>query len=67
LNLLTQTHITQPALFVHSYILTQLIGDKLTADATAGHSLGEYSANVYAEAINFEEGLKLSQTDVVSL
>lgn len=58
-ELLTQTHITQPALFVHSYILTQLIGDKLTAHATAGHSLGEYSANVYAQSINFEEGLRL--------
>ena len=40
-ELLMQTHITQPALFVHSYILTQLIGDKIKADATAGHSLGE--------------------------
>jgi len=58
-ELLTQTHITQPALFVHSYILTQLIGDKLTANSTAGHSLGEYSANVYAQSINFEEGLRL--------
>ncbi len=58
-ELLTQTHITQPALFVHSYILTQLIGDKITADATAGHSLGEYTANVYAQAIGFEEGLML--------
>ena len=58
-ELLTQTHITQPALFVHSYILTRLINDKLTADTTAGHSLGEYTANVYAGSLGFEDGLKL--------
>lgn len=58
-DLLTQTHITQPALFVHSYILTKLIGDKIKADATAGHSLGEYTANVYANSVSFEDGLRL--------
>lgn len=58
-DLLMQTHITQPALFVHSYILTQLIGDKIKADATAGHSLGEYTSNVYAKSIDFENGLRL--------
>lgn len=58
-ELLIQTHITQPALFVHSYILTQLIGDKIKADATAGHSLGEYTSNVYANTIGFEDGLRL--------
>ncbi len=58
-ELLTQTHITQPALFVHSYILTQIIGDKITAQATAGHSLGEYTANVYAKSVSFEDALRL--------
>lgn len=58
-ELLTQTHITQPALFVHSYILLRLIDDKIKADATAGHSLGEYTANVYAKSIGFEDGLRL--------
>lgn len=58
-DLLTQTHITQPALFVHSYVLTKLIGDKIKADATAGHSLGEYTANVYANSVSFEDGLRL--------
>lgn len=58
-DLLTQTHITQPALFVHSYILTKLIGDKIKADATAGHSLGEYTSNVYANSVSFEDGLRL--------
>lgn len=59
---LKQTNITQPALFVHSYILTQLIGNKLKADATAGHSLGEYTANAYAGSVNFENGLSLVKT-----
>ncbi|HMS64042.1 MAG TPA: ACP S-malonyltransferase [Ignavibacteria bacterium] len=58
-EILTQTHITQPALFVHSYILTQIIGNKLEAHATAGHSLGEYTAHVYADSLPFEEGLSL--------
>jgi [acyl-carrier-protein] S-malonyltransferase len=59
---LKQTNITQPALFVHSYILTSSIGDKIKADCTAGHSLGEYTANAYAKSFSFEEGLKLVKT-----
>ena len=39
---LKQTNVTQPALFVHSYVLTRLINDRIKADCTAGHSLGEY-------------------------
>ncbi|MEO8446916.1 MAG: ACP S-malonyltransferase, partial [bacterium] len=35
------------------------IGDKIKADTTAGHSLGEYTSNVYANTISFEDGLKL--------
>lgn len=58
-EILTQTHITQPALFVHSYILLQLIKDKIKADAAAGHSLGEYTANIYAKSVDFENGLRL--------
>ena len=59
---LKQTNITQPALYVHSAILTMLIGDKLKADCTAGHSLGEYTANSYAKSFSFEEGLILVKT-----
>lgn len=58
-ELLTQTHITQPALFVHSYILTRIIDNKIFGIAAAGHSLGEYSANVYAGSLSFEDGLRL--------
>jgi [acyl-carrier-protein] S-malonyltransferase len=59
---LKQTNITQPALFVHSFILTALIGDRIKADCVAGHSLGEYTANAYAKSFSFEEGLKLVKT-----
>lgn len=56
---LKSTNITQPALFVHSYILTRLLNGQLKADATAGHSLGEYTSNAYANSFTFEEGLRL--------
>ena len=59
---LKQTNITQPALFVHSYVLTQLLNDKISADCTAGHSLGEYTANAFAKTFSFEDGLKLVKT-----
>jgi len=56
---LKQTFVTQPAIFVHSLALTELVSKKLTASFTAGHSLGEYTAFVYAGALSFEDGLKL--------
>ncbi|MCX7832961.1 MAG: ACP S-malonyltransferase [Ignavibacteria bacterium] len=59
---LKQTNITQPALYVHSYILTKLIDEKITADCTAGHSLGEYTANAYAGTFSFEDGLRIVKT-----
>lgn len=59
---LRQTNITQPALFVHSFIITELIKNTLKAECTAGHSLGEYTANTYAGVFSFEDGLKLVKT-----
>jgi [acyl-carrier-protein] S-malonyltransferase len=57
---LKQTQFTQPALFVHSTILTRLLEErKVIAQAAAGHSLGEFSALVYGQALSFEEGLAL--------
>lgn len=59
---LRQTNITQPALFVHSIIITELIKDVFQADCTAGHSLGEYTADTYAGVFSFEDGLRLVKT-----
>ncbi len=55
---LRQTRNTQPAIFLHSIVLTALLTEMHPAMA-AGHSLGEYSALVCAKALSFEDGLKL--------
>lgn len=57
---LKQTSITQPAIFVHSVILYRLLEAKPVA--AAGHSLGEYSALVAANALSFQDGLLLVKT-----
>ncbi|TVR44618.1 MAG: [acyl-carrier-protein] S-malonyltransferase [Bacteroidia bacterium] len=56
---LRQTKVTQPAIFLHSVILTKTLGADFTPDMVAGHSLGEFSALVAARALTFEEGLIL--------
>jgi [acyl-carrier-protein] S-malonyltransferase len=59
-ELLKQTKITQPAIFVHSLIVFNLLKEAgWSADAAAGHSLGEYSALVASGALSFEQGLNL--------
>ncbi|OFY39284.1 MAG: [acyl-carrier-protein] S-malonyltransferase [Bacteroidetes bacterium GWF2_40_14] len=55
---LRQTKVTQPAIFIHSVILSVCHHD-FTPSMVAGHSLGEFSALVSAEALNFEDGLRL--------
>lgn len=55
---LKQTKVTQPAVFIHS-IATYLSLDNAAPIATAGHSLGEFSALVAAEALSFEDALRL--------
>jgi [acyl-carrier-protein] S-malonyltransferase len=55
---LKQTKNTQPAIFLHSVVLFQLL-KRIPFDMAAGHSLGEYSALVAAGALTFEDGLKL--------
>jgi [acyl-carrier-protein] S-malonyltransferase len=55
---LTLTENTQPALLTTSIaILTAFKEHGITADYTAGHSLGEYSALVAAGAISFEDAV----------
>jgi len=55
---LKQTEYTQPAIFLHSVILLSIIRT-LHIEASAGHSLGEYSALVSAGAIQFYDAVKL--------
>lgn len=54
---LKQTEITQPAIFIHSVLVSRLTN--LSVDAVAGHSLGEFSALCTAGVFDFETGLKL--------
>lgn len=56
---LTQTKVTQPAIFLHSVILAKVLDSQFKADMVAGHSLGEFSALVAANYMTFEDGLKL--------
>ncbi|TKC55989.1 ACP S-malonyltransferase [Pedobacter hiemivivus] len=56
---LKQTKVTQPAIFLHSVILAKTLGDAFKPDMVAGHSLGEFSALVAANALSFEDGLRL--------
>lgn len=57
---LKQTYITQPAIFVHSCIVTQFLAERhLFPESVAGHSLGEYSALVAAGVLDFENALRL--------
>jgi len=55
---LKQTKVTQPAVFLHSVILALTTSD-FKPDMVAGHSLGEFSALVAANALSFSDGLKL--------
>src|SRR5699024_7075429 len=56
---LKQTKVTQPAVFLHSTILAEVMGEKFKPDMVAGHSLGEISALVANKTLNFSDGLKL--------
>jgi [acyl-carrier-protein] S-malonyltransferase len=56
---LKQTQVTQPAIFLHSVIMSTVMGSSFKPDCVAGHSLGEFSALVAAKAMRFESGLKL--------
>ncbi|PKP38114.1 MAG: [acyl-carrier-protein] S-malonyltransferase [Bacteroidetes bacterium HGW-Bacteroidetes-15] len=56
---LRQTKVTQPAIFLHSVILSKVLGDAFKPEMVAGHSLGEFSALVANGALSFEDGLVL--------
>ena len=56
---LTQTKVTQPAVFLESIIRAKVAGSAFKPDAVAGHSLGELTALAAAKALTFEDALKL--------
>jgi [acyl-carrier-protein] S-malonyltransferase len=56
---LKETKVTQPAIFLHSVILAEALGEKFKPDLVAGHSLGEISALVSNKCLKFEDGLEL--------
>ncbi|HRX67392.1 MAG TPA: ACP S-malonyltransferase [Tenuifilaceae bacterium] len=56
---LRQTKVTQPAIFLHSVILSKVFGHQFKPEMVAGHSLGEFSALVANGTLSFEDGLVL--------
>src|SRR5262249_5134236 len=59
-DLLNQTWVTQPALFVVEYALARLLTSwGVRPEAMIGHSIGEYVAASLAEVFRLEEALKL--------
>ena len=56
---LTQTEVTQPAIFIHSMAILKVLGNSFKPDLVAGHSLGEFSSLVAGGVLNFEDGLRL--------
>jgi [acyl-carrier-protein] S-malonyltransferase len=55
---LKQSANTQPAIFLHSVVLSSIIRT-LQFDAVAGHSVGEYAALVAAGAVQFYEAVNM--------
>ena len=59
---LTKTEHAQPGIFLVSWVAFQLLKEQvpnLKFDATAGLSLGEFTALTAAEAMSFEDGLRV--------
>lgn len=63
---LKQTKVTQPAVFLHSVISSEILKDS-NPDMVAGHSLGEYSALVASGALRFEDGLELVSKRAIAM
>lgn len=59
---LVKTENQQPAIFLVSCAIAGVLREAgVSAEAVAGHSLGEYSALVAAGSLDFETGLKLTR------
>lgn len=62
---LKQTHYTQPAIFLHSILLYDLL--EVKADMVAGHSLGEFSALYAARVVDFESALTMVKVRALAM
>ena len=63
-SVLTQTENAQPGIYLVSWVALRLLQERLPslqADATAGLSLGEFTALAAAGAMSFEEGLQITR------
>lgn len=56
---LKETKVTQPAVFVHSYLSALVYGQGRVPDMVAGHSLGEFTALAVSGALSFSDALSL--------
>ena len=56
---LTRTSVTQPAIYIHSVILSYIYDVRKGASMVAGHSLGEFSALASVGVFDFGTGLEL--------
>ncbi len=56
---LTETKVTQPAVFLECIIRAKIAGAAFKPAAVAGHSLGEFTALAAAGALSFEAALQL--------
>ena len=60
LEKLSRTIYTQPAIFLHSTIMDDILkSNDIYPHAVAGHSLGEFSALVSANVLKFDDALKI--------
>ncbi|MDA9628286.1 ACP S-malonyltransferase [Flavobacteriaceae bacterium] len=56
---LKKTRVTQPAIFLHSTILSEVMANRFQPEMVSGHSLGEFSALVASGVLSFNDGLSL--------
>ncbi len=58
---LNDTTFTQPAIFIHSYVVFKLLNERyhLKYHAVAGHSLGELTALLAADVYSFKDGISI--------
>ncbi len=64
---LKQTKVTQPAIFLHSVILSELMANDYKPDMVAGHSLGEFSSLVANKTLRFEDALRLVSKRAIAM